>query len=113
MTDALDKVRAAFERAKAWKLEHWCNYYALVRKEFCGDDQADHDCSYCLGARRAAEDVALCLENAMLAARDGRIDESYVNSATSYAERAETIEGYFGAPGCIAAFAAAVKEACE
>jgi len=115
MKPTLEDLRKLAEAAKAWRPAINCGLdHAEVPVTNCGR------CQSCLGAKRAAEDVAHAVINAMarvVFVADELLEISYRKSkrreTLRWADKAARIESYFGAPGVVAAFAAAVREFCS
>lgn len=102
--------RAKAEAAKAWRPYHHCDapravgtVPADVQIVDCGT------CHACLGAQRAAEDIAEWITDAYSCAR------LYQRSnAISSANKASRIASYFASePNPVSIFRDAVKEACK
>jgi hypothetical protein len=118
MKPTLDELRAKAEAAKAWMPD---------RRRFCPKASSAYmgghgcGCPACLGAKRAAEDVATLVTEAMSYVttipinplHDGDTRLTKAAAAEYESDGAARIESYFGAPGRVAAFAAAVREFCS
>lgn len=104
----LPELRALAEKAKAWFPVIHCENRYSVSQSSCDT------CDPCLGAKRAAEDVARLID-CVLVDVSGFIknrDADDRHASIWYSDAAARIESYFGAPGVVAAFAAAKREFC-
>jgi hypothetical protein len=101
----LADLRAKAELANRWRpsIDFGSASEPLIEHLDCGA------CPTCRGAQRAVDEVHSWIENSVRSASDehGRF------SAHAYADKAARIESYFGDPGPVAEFAAAVREFCQ
>lgn len=99
MKPTLADLRAAAEKAKAWRPYHHCELLGQ-KCELC-------KCAGCLGAKRAAEDVFKNVNSALEECCDEPKPKTW---SVQMADRAARIESYFGPPGPVAALAAMVRD---
>ncbi len=113
----IDDVRAAAEKAKAFDLRskvcHRVWRYGL--SHICALARVEQ-CDACLGAKRAVEDIADHVDDAMRSAKNNDIhsDMHWQVAAVNSAERAARISSYFASePNPVSEFRDAVKEMCK
>lgn len=110
----LDELRAKAERAKRWVPAHRCLVDVACECCICVGTTVC-PCDACLGAKRAAEDVAQKVDWCMNIIESGAQSSSQSASTESRAasSNAARIESYFGAPGPVSDFARAVEAYCN
>lgn len=109
----IDDVRSAAEKAKAWRPD---------RRRFCPKSSSVYmdgwgcGCDACLGAKRAVEDIAEHVDDAMRSAKNNYIhrDMHWQVVAVNSADRAARIASYFASePNPVSEFRDAVRAFVE